>query len=201
VRALAKLGAAALPLLLAACAIFARQPIPSPQEGAWAKARDHFLATAKLYDGLSTLAFLSAVYQAPEVREARVTRLAEWLALTVDERDKLLAAERDELERYDDFVVSLFTVERPENDLDAPRSVWRVALVLPGEGELLPEKIEAVRPDATLRTLYPMIGDFDVAYRVRFARRAGARLADRIFTLRVAGARGRLELPFPAGPN
>jgi hypothetical protein len=199
VRALSKLGVAALPLVLGACFVFARsQPRPPTQEGVWAKERDHFLASAKLYDGLATRAFASAVYQAPRVREARVARLAEWRSMTNEERDRLLAAERDEGERYDDFLVSLFTVERPENDLDTPRSIWRVALVLEGEGDLLPEKIEALRTDATLRTLYPMIGDFDVAYRVRFPRRPGVAVADRVFTLRIAGARGRLEFPFPA---
>jgi hypothetical protein len=202
VRALAKLGAAALPLVLGACFVFAPgQPRPAEQEGAWAKERDHFVASAKLYDGLTTRAFASAVYQAPRVREARVARLAEWRSLTFEERDKLLAAEREEAERYDDFLVSLFTAERSENDLDTPRSLWRVALVLEGEGELLPEKVEAVRSDATLRTLYPMIGDFDVVYRVRFLRRPGAPLEGRVFTLRLAGARGRMEFPFPAAPR
>ncbi|MFL5261816.1 MAG: hypothetical protein ACJ79L_05370, partial [Anaeromyxobacteraceae bacterium] len=76
-----------------------------------------------------------------------------------------------------------------------------VALVLEGEGELLPDKIEAIRTDATLRTLYPTIGDFDVVYRVRFARRPGTPLADRVFTLRLASAHGRLEFPFPAAPK
>ena len=197
-RALAKVALAALPLVLGGCVLFTSQPRPTPEEGGWAKERDHFSASAKLYDGLTTRAFASAVYQAPSVREARVQRLAEWQNMTAEERDKLLAAEREEAERYDDFLVSLFTVDRPENDLDTTRSVWRVALVIEGEGELLPEKIEALRADATLRTLYPMIGDFDVVYRVRFARRPGAPLADRVFILRLSGARGRLEFPFPA---
>ncbi|MFL5270561.1 MAG: hypothetical protein ACJ79E_00620 [Anaeromyxobacteraceae bacterium] len=200
-NARAKIAAAALPLLLAACFIFTSQPRPTPEEGGWARERDHFSATAKLYDGLTTRAFASAIYQAPSVREARVARLAEWQNMTAAERDKLLASERDEAEKYDDFLVSLFTVDRPENDLDTSKSVWRVALVLEGEGELLPDKIEAIRTDATLRTLYPTIGDFDVVYRVRFARRPGTPLADRVFTLRLASARGRLEFPFPAAPK
>lgn len=201
-RTLAKLGVAALPLALGACFIFAPgQPRPEATEGAWAKERDHFLASAKLYDGLSMRAFASAVYQGPRVREERVARLAEWASMTVVERDKLLAAERQEGERHDDFLLSIFTADRSENDLDTARSIWRVALVLEGEGELLPEKVEAVRTDATLRALYPMIGDYDVAYRVRFDRRPGPPLAGRVFTLRLAGARGRLEFPFPAAPK
>jgi hypothetical protein len=201
VSARARAAAAALPLLLAGCFIFTTQPRPTPEEGGWAKERDHFSASAKLYDGLTTRAFASAVYQAPSVREARVARLAEWQTMTAEEREKLLATEREEAQRYDDFLVSLFTVDRPENDLDTNRSVWRVALVLEGEGELLPEKIEAIRTDATLRTLYPAIGDFDIVYRVRFARRPGTPLAERVFTLRLASARGRLEFPFPAAPT
>jgi hypothetical protein len=200
-------GAAAIALALGGCATLSslparfpftpQQPQPSAAEGAWARARDRFTATAKLYDGLSTRAFVSAVYQAPEVREARVARLAEWSELGAQERDALLAAERGEAAQYDDFLVSLFTADRSDNDLDAAKSVWRVALTVADEGEAEPVKIEQVRPDATLRTLYPVIGDFDTLYRVRFARWPKGPLAERRFVLRIAGARGRMDLAFP----
>jgi hypothetical protein len=208
VKPRARAGAAAIALALGGCATVSSlpdrfpftpaQPQPPTVEGAWARARDRFTASAKLYDGLSTRAFVSAVYQAPEVREARVARLAVWREMGPQERDALLAAERQEAAEYDDFLVSLFTVDRADNDLDASRSVWRVSLTVPGEGESEPLKIQQVRPDATLRTLYPVIGDFDTVYRVRFARWPKGALVERHFMLRIAGARGRMDLAFPA---
>jgi hypothetical protein len=200
--------AAALALVAAGCATFPTafpftppSPQPATGEGVWAEVRDRFTATAKLYDGLSTRAFASTVYQAPEVRERRVARLAVWREMAQEERDKLIAQERDESAQYEEFLVSLFTVDRPDNDLDASRSVWRVSLSVEGEGEEEPLKVEQVRTDATLRTLYPTIGDFDTVYRVRFARWPKGPLAERKFTLRIAGARGRMDLKLPAEPK
>ena len=50
---------------------------------------------------------------------------------------------------YDDFVVSLFTPTPADNDLDAPKSIWRVALVVPGEGEALPVRVFQMKADST----------------------------------------------------
>jgi hypothetical protein len=171
------------------------QPNPAPNEGEWAALRERSTRTGKLYDGLGTNAFIRAVYQAPAVRQARVTRLAAWKAMTDAERDRMLAAESSEAAQYDDFLVALFTPDPADNDLDANRSIWRVALVVPGEGERLPVAISQVRADSTVRALYPGIGDFDVVYRVRFTRWEPP-LAQRHFTLRVAGARGRFDLGY-----
>lgn len=197
--------AAVAALCLGGCATFPEafpftpaQPKPPADEGAWAQARDRFTASAKLYDGLATRAFVSAVYQSPDVRERRVARMAVWREVGAEERDRLLQLERDEASQYEDFIVSLFTPDRSDNDLDSNRSVWRLAVTVAGEGEEEPLKVEAVRSDATVRTLYPSIGDFDVVYRVRFARWPKGPLEQRQFALRIAGARGRMDLAFPA---
>jgi hypothetical protein len=190
-----------LGLALLACArlpFTESQPTPTADEGAWGAVRQRYTRSGKIYDGLGTNAFASAVYQPLEAREARADRLATWKKLTAQEREALLATERDEAGRYDEFLVSLFTPDRPDNDLSSSKSIWRVALVVPGEGELLPEKIEEVRIDATIRALYPNVGDFDVVYRVRFPRFREP-LAGRDFTLRLAGSRGRLDLVYGPG--
>ena len=137
-------------------------------------------------------AFVSAVYDPLEAREARIDRLAVWKKLTAQEREVLLASEREQASHFDDFLLSLFTTNRPDNDLTSKNSIWRLALVVPGEGELLPETVEEVRIDSTVRALYPNVGDFDVVYRVRFPRWKEP-LAGRSFTLRLAGSRGLLD--------
>jgi hypothetical protein len=185
---------AALALLLGAACQFGPQPRPPSNEGDWAAARDAATRSGKLYDGLTTNAFVRTVYQSRGVREARVARVAAWKVLTAAEAEKLLATERDEADRYDDFLVFLFTPDRLDNDLDTLRSVWRVALVVDGQPDRLPEGGREVRVDAMLRELYPAIGDFDTVYRLRFRREPA--VAGRQAVLRMAGAKGRLDFPY-----
>lgn len=175
------------------------QPTPTAEEGVWAEVRQRFTRSGKIYDGLGMNAFVSAVYDPLEAREARIDRLAVWKKLTAQEREVLLASEREQASHFDDFLLSLFTTNRPDNDLTSKNSIWRLALVVPGEGELLPETVEEVRIDSTVRALYPNVGDFDVVYRVRFPRWKEP-LAGRSFTLRLAGSRGLLDLDYGKKP-
>jgi hypothetical protein len=184
-------------LFASALACFYRAaPQPTPFEGEWARVRDQYARSAKLYDGFTTRAFAQVVYAAPEVRRARVDRLAAWRGMTTEEKERLAATERADGERWEEFLVSFFTAERDDNDLNARNSIWRVALVVPGAGESLPERVEELRPDATLRELYPEIGDFDIVYRVRFPHWPSP-LTDRPFSLEIASARGRLTFRWP----
>jgi hypothetical protein len=89
--------------------------------------------------------------------------------------------------------VAFFTTESRDNDLDAPRSIWRVALLSEGQPEQLPVEVRTVRSDGLLRDLYPYIHEYDVLYRVRFPR-AGP--AGRPPTLRIAGSEGQMDFRF-----
>ena len=184
-------------LALPGCRFLHPQPEPTAEEGAWGRARNRYTARANLYDGFTTRAFATAVYEGPEVRVARLARVASWKGVGKEERERMLAEEQAQLARWDEFLVTFFTTDRPDNDLDTPRSIWRVSLEPVGEmGEALAASIEQIRPDATLRTLYPNINDFDTVYRVRFPVWRGEPLSGRPFTLKIASARGRLELEF-----
>lgn len=183
-------------LALGCRATLSQQPVPGQNEGTWAEVRHRFTRSTKIYDRFDDKAFATATYQALPVRLARADRTADWRKMTATEREALLAAERGEAEKYEDFLLSFFVgVDFAANDLDAPRSVWRVALVVPGEGEVLPAKIEQVRKDAELTGLYPYVGHFDVVYRVRFPRWAGPKpLGEVPFVLRIAGSLGKVDL-------
>lgn len=196
-------AAAAAALALLGCGMFPPQPVPTASEGEWAVQRDRFTRGAKVYDRVDDRAFATATYQAPSVREARAARLAEWKAMTAEERERLLAAERAEGERWEEFMLAFYTSDRDSNDLSSTRSVWRLALVVEGAGDILPAgRPEIVRSDATMAGLYPYLGKFDVLYRVRFPRWKGDRpLAETPFRLVVAGAPGRLELRFDQPPG
>jgi hypothetical protein len=194
----------ALALLAASCGfVMPRQPVPDTNEGAWAGARHRFTRGSRVYDRFDDKAFATATYQALPVRLARAERVATWKKMTEEERNALLAAEQAEDEKWEDFLVAFFVgADFAANDLDAPKSVWRVALVVPGAGELLPARIEQVKKDATLTTLYPYVGHFDVAYRVRFAKWKGEKpLAELPFVLRIAGALGKVDLDWGAKPE
>jgi hypothetical protein len=181
---------------LGGCA--ARQPEPPTTEGRWAEERGRYTRSLRIYDRLDDQAFATATWQAPAAREARAERLAQWKAMTLPERERLLAAERAEGERYEDFFLAFYTGDRRANDLATRRSTWRIALAVPGEGEMLPVKVEEVPIDPTLEMLYPYLGKFDLAYRVRFPRWTGPKpLAEVPFDLVIAGALGKVELRWP----
>jgi hypothetical protein len=196
-------GVAALALLGAGCAaLHDRAPVPAPGEGEWAELRNGATRRAQLYDRLDHRATATATYLAPAVRDARAKRLGEWLSWTPEELAARLATERAEAGQYDEFLISFYTANSRENDLDSRSSIWRVALEL-DEGELLPQKIVAVDADATLVNLFPFVGAFDTVYLVRFPHPSGGPLAGRLFAMEIASALGQLALDFrvPDGPD
>lgn len=186
-------------LLLAAlasgCAWMHPPPEP-PEARAWEAERARWSRQARLYDRFEAHAFAGAVYQAPALRARRAEQVAAWRAMTAPERQKLLDAEAADAARFEDFLVVFYTHDPLDDDLGTRNSVWRVALVVEGEGEELPVEIRPERADAQVRELYPFVGDFDTVYRVRFARWKGAPLASRPFLLRIAGAEGRMEFRY-----
>jgi hypothetical protein len=185
-------------LLLAGCRL--RLPPPGPSEGRdWTEARLRWSRSAKLYDRFEAHAFVAVAYQAPALRQARLEQVADWRSMTTVERKALAEAEAAEASRWEEFLVSLYTSDPQDNDLDLGHSIWRLALVVDGEGEALPAEVKSVRTDAELRELYPFIGDFDAVYRVRYPRWKGEPLAGRRFQLRLAGARGQVALDFAEG--
>lgn len=188
-------AAVALLLLAGACSVL-HDPHAGPASAPWAAARAHFTRTGKLYDRFETHAIGTATYQAPEVRARRVAQVSAWKAMSAAERAALEAQEAADAERWDEFLVAFFTTETRDNDLDTKGSVWRVAVVVEGEPDVLPAEIRTVRVDSLLKSLYPHIQEFDLVYRVRFPRQAGPPLAGRRFTLRIAGSEGRMDFVF-----
>ncbi len=192
--------AAAAVVLLAGCPFHPRNPMPRPDQGEWARARDRASRHADLYDGLIHKATATATFLSPEVREARARRLAEWLSWTQDELERRLQAEQADAAAGEEFVVALYTADTAWNDLDARESIWRLAVAL-GQVEVLPSKIEALREDATLHELFPWIGPFDMVWRVRYPHPPDGPLAGRPFVLRISSALGALPLDFGAPPE
>jgi len=169
-------------------------------EAAYQDVLDRYSRRAELYagpeQGEDTRMFTAATYQSPAFREARVRRNAAFRAEPAEVVDKALAKERADAEQFDDFYLGVHLVDYHYDDFDRPGSIWRVALV-GGGAEATPTRIERVgRANVTLRAIYPYLGDFWVAYRVRFPKQVQGRGAQ--LALRISSALGRVEMSFPA---
>jgi hypothetical protein len=188
-------------LALAGCPLHPRAPIPTPTQGEWAAARDAATRRALLYDGLNHRATGTATLLSPAVREARARRLAEWFGWTPTELDDRLAREHQEAAAGEEFLLSFYTADPRDDDLDAPRSVWRVAVKADG-ADVVASRITSIERDATVLGLFPFIGPFDTVYQVFVPHPPVGPLTDRPFVLEVASARGRLALDYakPNGP-
>jgi hypothetical protein len=193
----ARIRAAALAAVaaLAGCALLPRAPTPTTMEGEWAERRDAATRRAFLYDGLKHRATATATHLSLPVREARARRLAEWYGWTPVELEKRLAQERKEAAAGEEFVLSFYTAEPRYNDLDAPRSDWRVALKVDG-ADLLPIRITSQARDAEALGLFPYVGSFDVVYRVVVPVPQTGPIEGREYTLEIAGALGKLPVDF-----
>jgi hypothetical protein len=190
---------AAAALALAGCPFHPRAPTPRTTEGEWAQQRDAATRRAFLYDGLKHRATGTATLLSLPVREARTRRLAAWFGWTQAELDEHLAQERADGADHEEFVLSFYAADRRDDDLDAPKSVWRVAVKADGM-DLVATRVTSVERNATVFGLYPYIGPFDTFYRVFVPFGPGGPLAGREFTLEVASARGKLSIDFGA-PN
>jgi hypothetical protein len=188
-------AAAAAALALGGCLARHRAPDPRPNVGEWAQQRDAATRRAMLYDGLKHRATGTATLLALPVREARARRLAEWLGWTAPELEHRLEQERAEAADGEEFILSFYTADPKDNDLDAPRSVWRVAVKVDG-GDVLATRITSVDRDATNLALYPFVGPFDTIYRVFLPQASGGSLAGREFTFELASGRGKVSLDF-----
>jgi hypothetical protein len=155
---------------------------------------------AELFSGVEggedTRMFSAATYQSLTFREARVRRVGTFRAEPPEVIDQKLAAERAENDQFDDFYFGVNMVDYRYDDFDRKKSIWRIALV--GDSlEQTPSVVERVgRSSLDVRALYPYMGDFWVAYRIRFGKLTQGR--GEHLTLRIASTLGRIEMTFPS---
>jgi hypothetical protein len=180
---------------LSGCAFLPRSPTPTTAEGDWATKRDASTRRSFVYDGLRHRATATATHLSMAVREARARRLAEWLGWTPIELEERIAKERKEAAEKEEFELALYTADGRYNNLDAPRSDWRVALKVDG-ADLLARKVTAEDRDAATLALFPFVGPFDVVYRVTAPMPQAGPVDGREYTLELASALGKLTLDF-----
>jgi hypothetical protein len=190
----ARAAAVLAALALAGCAL-RRAPQPSTTEGEWAHQRNAATRRAYLYDGLKHRATATVTLLSLDVREARARRLAQWFGWTSAELDDRLAQERLDAEQGEELFLSFYAADRGDDDLDAPKSVWRVVARAEG-ADLVATRVTSVERDATVLGLFPYVGPFDTMYRVFVPRAPDGPLAGRPFVFEIASARGKLTMDF-----
>ena len=196
-------------LVLSACSGVPRIGEPGPTVRS-ASAENEYQATlerysdhAEIYEMFNTRLFTAMTYQSWRFREARVQRVALFQDLPKDVVENNLAAERAAFESFHEFFFGVHAASYRFDDFDRKDSIWRIALVTES-GETTPASVERIgRSNLNLRAIYPYLGDFWVAYRIRFPRAtpSGAPTippGTNHFMLRLASTLGRAELHFPA---
>lgn len=147
---------------------------PAPQlsdrraEQAYQDLFDRYSDRGEIYDGFDTRLFAGATFQTMAFREARVRRLAEFTFLPKPRVEEMLAKERAEDAQYNDFFVGFHLNESRFEDFTNKDSIWRIVMLTPTV-EVEPLSIERIgRAQLSMRAIYPYLGVFWVAYRVRF---------------------------------
>ncbi len=195
------LRAALAAAALVAVACHPRQPLPVTREGEWAVVRDAATRRFILYDAFDHRATATATHLSMAVREARSRRLAEWLGWTEQELAASLAQERKEYADGEEFLLSFFTADPHWQDLDAPTSIWRVAVKVDGADVLARRTTALNERDANLAALFPYAGPFDVVYRVLVPRPPSGELAGKPFVLELASGVGKVVLDWAEVPK
>jgi len=147
---------------------------PPPQltdrraEQAYQDAFASFSDRAEIYDGFDTRLFAGATFQTVAFREARVQRVAQFQFLPKTRVEELLAKERAQEAQFHEFFLGVHVNDYRFDDFDQKDSIWRVVMLTPSV-EVEPLSIQRIgRADLNMRTMYPYMGVFWVAYSVRF---------------------------------
>lgn len=165
-------------------------------ESAYQEVLGRYTARNEIYQLFDTRLFAAATYQSAAFREARVRREAAFKAIPTDAIAAQLEQERGELASFHEFFLGVHVNDPRYDDFDRKNSIWRIALVTP-KGEIAPVEVERVgRANLDMRSIYPYMGDFWVAYRVRFPRDAAPEPGERL-VLKLASSLGTTELVVP----
>ncbi len=158
----------------------------------------------EVYSELDTKFFCAGTYQSADFREARVRRQAMFQMWPAEKLDQELARERAVAAQTYEVVFGILLVDRRFDDFDTKNSTWRLSLAT-DQGEVTPTAIRRIgRATEGLRSYYPYMGDFWVAYAVQFPLSVGSKPlvgpTTRALTFRLGSALGQAELSFPLEP-
>ncbi len=170
--------------------------------------RQTWTASSRIYEGLETMAFITATFHAPDFRRAFALSFPDIYGHGGDITKRELVDLTGDVEQYLTFFVAMYTPDNAWNDLAQEDSIWRLTLVGSDGVSVGPEEIAQIKIDEKIRAVYPYLDRFHKAYLVRFPL-LDRRLPDSKllltphstgFSLRVASALGHAILKWPLVP-
>lgn len=136
---------------------------------------DALTRTREVHDGLETRFIFSATWLSPQWARAFSEEYAKIYYLDTARRDQVVARWKGESEKYERFLVALFTPDDRLNDLEKPGTTWSLRLVGRDEKDYAPVYVKRteLRSEEVTR-FFPSVGAWSRAYEVAFPKEAGA---------------------------
>ena len=133
-----------------------------------------FTRTKEVRDGLETRFMFSATWLSPQWVQAFSEEYAKIYYLDTARKDQVVARWKGESEKYERFLVALFTPDDRLNDLEKPGTTWSLRLVGRDEKDYAPVYVKRtdLRPEEVTR-FFPSVGTWSRAYEVAFPKEGG----------------------------
>ena len=132
-----------------------------------------YTRTKEVRDGLETRFIFSATWLSPQWVRAFSEEYAKIYYLDTARKDQVVAHWKGESEKYERFLVALFTPDDRLNDLEKPGTTWSLRLVGRDEKDYAPVYVKKAefRPEEVSR-FFPSVGTWSRAYEVAFPKEA-----------------------------
>jgi len=159
---------------------------------------------ASLYRGLDERLSVVATYRGSSFKSAYSDYYARSFALSDSQKAGLLVKDREALNQYSEFLLSVHTSEARLNNLDSKKSPWKIYLSDSTGTRTEPLSIDKVeRADPVRGEFFPYIDLWSTAYVLRFPRfigpdRTALPSGDAAFIkLTISSVLGQVELKWP----
>ncbi len=159
---------------------------------------------ASLYSGFEERLSVVATYRGPSFKSAYSDYYARSFSLSDSQKAGLLLKDRQALNKYNEFLLSVHTSEARLNNLESKKSPWKIYLSDSSGTRAEPVSIDKVeRADPVRGEFFPYIDLWSTAYVLRFPRHAGPGSTalpaeDAAFIkLTISSVLGQVELKWP----
>lgn len=130
---------------------------------------NRWTASKKVYEGLEARIFLGATYETLPFRKAYVERYAVDYEVEDSYKNELFSREKEQEEKYNEFLVAAYTPVEGWNDLDKRDSVWRLYLEDGTGSRVVPVSVTRLdSSDPRVREFFPYLDLWSVGYDVKF---------------------------------
>jgi hypothetical protein len=149
---------------------------------------------------LDTALDVHATFLSRDFRAAYSARYSAAFRLPPGESERFLATQLTEAQAHNELYLSVSSSNPRWNELEKPKSIWRLSLVDDSGREVSPAQVKAHRrPDERSLVFFPYVTVFARTYSVRFPVLASdgnpiVGPGRRSFTLRFSGPLGALDL-------